>query len=106
MRTYMYVRTCMCVYVCRILSVCVRVCVCVCVRARACGCVCARVCVRACVCVTPTNVNVHSFIRDMQLLTMEEAEIYEKKEKGQKTLRVLQNKVFTHMLARCVDVLL
>ena len=31
--------------------------------------------------------------RDMQLLTMEEANVYEKKEKGQKSLRALQNQV-------------
>ena len=35
--------------------------------------------------------------RDMQLLTMEEATVYEKKEKARKTLGVLQSQVHTIM---------
>ena len=38
--------------------------------------------------------NAHIF-RDMQLLTMEEATVYEKKEKARKTLGVLQSQVHT-----------
>ena len=49
------------------------------------------VCLCVCVCLCDNSINVH--FRDMQLLTMEEANIYEKKEKEQKTLRDLQNTV-------------
>ena len=38
-------------------------------------------------------VRMYITFRDVQLLTMEEATTYEKKEKGHKTLRALQNQV-------------
>ena len=46
------------------------------------------------------------FFRDLQLLTLEEAEVFERKDKEQKALRVLQEKVRVKIYAQALLALL